>query len=246
MRHIQNISLGLLALLFAASGLSLAQEEEKTTPCLFQGEVTSNNINVRTDSTAGATAICKVNRGEPVEVMQEAYGWYKIRLPAGAPSFVKQDLLEPIDDKTAKVSGNSVNIRLKPDTSSAILGKLKDEGTVNVISSNGGWCQIEPTPDSYGWIHKSFVKKTEKTKSYGKKAVIAGDKITVEGVIRPKVFTRVASYKLIAEGKVYLLRGDAATLDSFIDRKVSVSGTLSDPTKQKYPIIEIANIEALD
>jgi uncharacterized protein YgiM (DUF1202 family) len=234
-------------LVVSCAGSSFSAEDAKEL-YLFQGEVSSNNINVRTDSTAGSEIICKINRGEHIEVMAEQYGWYKIRLPANAPSFVKKELLEPIDEKTAKVIGNNVNIRLEPETSSAILGKLHENEKVKIVALQGDWYQIEPVPESYGWIHKSFVKKAAKDKiRLSKKAVIVDDKITVEGIIRPKVFTRVAAYKLITEAeKVYLLRGDSEELRSLINRKVRISGILTDPSKQKYPIIAIEKIEALD
>ncbi|HTZ11344.1 MAG TPA: SH3 domain-containing protein, partial [Candidatus Margulisiibacteriota bacterium] len=98
-----------LILAVSCAGSALPAEEAKA-PYLFQGQISSNNINVRTDSTAGSDSICIVNRGDYIEVIQEQYDWYKIRLPANAPSFVKKDLLEPIDEKNAKVIGNNVNI----------------------------------------------------------------------------------------------------------------------------------------
>ncbi|HTZ11793.1 MAG TPA: SH3 domain-containing protein, partial [Candidatus Margulisiibacteriota bacterium] len=135
-----------------------------------------------------------------------------------------------------------------PDTSSAILGKLQENEKVKIMALQGDWYQIEPVPQSYGWIHKSFVKKAAKDQiKLSRKAVIVNDKITVEGTVRPKVFTRVAAYKLITEGdKVYLLKGNDPELKSLVNRKVRINGTLTDPSKQKYPIVQIDKIEALD
>jgi uncharacterized protein YgiM (DUF1202 family) len=230
--------------LLPAASLSLLAEEAVVS-YLFKGQISSNDINVRADSTAGSTVVCKIGRGEYVEVIQELYGWYKIRLPANAPSFVKKELVELTDEKTAKVTGNNVNVRLGPDTASVILGKLNENEIVKIVDEQGEWYQIEPVANSYGWIHKSFVKKA--ARRLAKNPTVTDDKITVEGLIRPKVFTRVATYKLITEiDKVYLLKGNQEQLHSLINRKVRINGTLIDLTKQKYPIIGIEKIEALD
>ena len=245
MRSTNNLQLicVLVLLQFFSARLSSAQEG-----VIFQGELNEDNINVRADSTVSARTICALKKGEIVEVLRESYGWYKIRLPHSAPSFIKKDFLLSIDNKTARVLKNNVNIRLGPDTSSVILGKANTGDVVNILEKNGDWLKIDPIPNSFGWINKNFVNRIENRELVsGIKAGVQGDKeeIIVEGIIRPKVFTRVATHKLIDLEKTYLLKGDKAYLDSFIGRKVKVSAKIIDPAMQKYPILAVEKIEAI-
>lgn len=225
----------------------------KQKPYSFQGEVNADNINIRSDSTTGSEVICKINKSECVDVLLELYNWYKIRLPKIAPSFIKKDFVTLADNNTAKVIKDNVNIRLRSDTSSPILGKVNKGEVVNILEDKGDWYKIEPVANSFGWIHKSFVNKLEEKKiKLAKKSkedieAVSNKNITVEGIIKPKTFTRIATHKLISDdNKVYLLKGNKEDLIPLNHRRVKIIGKLVDPTKQKNPIIEVEKIEALD
>lgn len=127
----------------------------------FSGEVTSDNINMRCDSTITAQTICRLSRGDAVEVVSGLYEWYKIRLPKNSPLFIKKDFVVLSDDKTARVSVDNVNVRMNPDAASAILGRVNKGETVNIHGLEGEWYRIEPVKNSFGWIHKKFIKKNE-------------------------------------------------------------------------------------
>jgi len=216
---------------------------------LFHGEVKEDNINIRSDSTTSAEIICKVNKNEPLDVLSELYGWYKVRLPPNAPSFIKKEFVALDEEKTAKVSKDNVNIRLRPDISSPILGKLSQDEPVNILKDFGEWYRIEPVKNSFGWILSNFVKKIEKKKiklAAEKKNETTQGQITFEGIIKPKTVTHLATHKLTTEdNKLYLLKSSKENLDSFNNRKVKIIGKLVDPSR-KNPIIEVEKIEALN
>jgi len=242
-----------------------AQQARKQ-EALFQGEVTSGGINVRSDSTTNSEVICKLNKGEKVDVVSELYNWYKIRLPSSAPAFINKEFLELHDEDTEESSGkakesklgtatvtsDNVNIRLRPDMGSPILGRVNKDTEIKAIGETGDWFKIEPPDNTTGWIYKNFVKKVEKKKAKSAKQLEAekkeptGTPITVEGTIKPKVFTRQATHKLITkDSKVYLLKADIEKLNPFNSRKARIIGRINDPTKEN-PVIEVENIEALD
>lgn len=158
-------------LLLLASGLALKGAcAQAAFPC--EGQINSGNINIRADSTVGSQVISTLNKGSRVEVVSELYGWYKIRLPQYAPSYIKKIFVTCIDNavppnttcKKGRVSKERVNIRMEPSESSWILGKtLKDE-QVNIISEKGEWYKIEPSRESFGWVNKKFVNIIEKKK----------------------------------------------------------------------------------
>ncbi len=124
---------------------------------LFQGEISANNINIRSDSTVSSKIVCIVEKGVPVEVVRESYEWCKIRLPKTAPSFIKKNLVTLIDEKTAKVIKGNVNIRLEPYESSPILGRADKNEVINILQDRGEWYKIEPLNNSFGWVNKKFV-----------------------------------------------------------------------------------------
>lgn len=161
-----------LSLVVLAAAISFAQ----TTPP-FTGEVNSANINVRCDSTSGSEIICQAKKGARVEVISESYGWFKIRLPKQAPSYVKKDFFECVNYESipgssfraavedgkrcisAKAAKDRINIRLKANEKSPILGQVNEKEVVNIVKDSDGWYRIEPIQNSFGWINKKFVDK---------------------------------------------------------------------------------------
>lgn len=145
----------------------------------FQGEVNTNNINIRVDSTSASEVICTLNKNSKVEVLIELYNWYKIRLPKNAPCYIKKNMTDCINYKindrpnplpeattkkecqNAKIIKDRVNIRLKPNESSPILGIANKNETVNIITEKGEWYKIEPVQNSFGWAHKKFINKPQ-------------------------------------------------------------------------------------
>ena len=247
------------------AGIAFAQEFQK-----FNGEITSDNINIRADSTVGSDIICALKKHDKVEVTSELYDWYKVRLPKNAPSFVKKSLFEcmpippphpsstPIPAKSetfcvsAKAIKDKINVRLEPSENSKILGKVKSDEIVNVLSESNGWLKIEPIRDSFGFINKKFVKKlSDIVNSKPETEILVPEQqaqplIMVTGIVQPygMIFGRKATHKLLSGDKTYLLKGNKQSLDSINYQKVKVTGKMVDPN-QKYPIIEVASIEAV-
>ncbi|MDD5116051.1 MAG: SH3 domain-containing protein [Candidatus Omnitrophica bacterium] len=228
---------------------------------MFEGQVNATGVNVRVDSTVNSKSACILDKGELVDVVSEAYDWYKIRLPKEAPSYIRKDLLECIDKdvsrcSSAKITADRVNVRLEPDESSWIVGQVAKSTVVNVIQSEGDWYKIEPVPQSYGWVHKKFIDKEivvlERVPSHQDAPVEPETKdgqVTIEGAISPygMVLWRKATHKLItSDKKVYLLKGNRKGLDNLNYYKVRVTGKIISPESSRYPIVEIAGIEVLN
>ena len=164
----RNLRITLILLIFALLFLNPCFPKNNIS---FKGEVTENNINIRTDSTVSAEVITTVNRGIKLDVVRELYDWYRVILPSSSPAYIRQDLLECIqrDDalkscSKAKVAKEKVNVRLKPDETSAIIGKANKDETVTVVGETKGWFKIRPTENCLGWINKKFVEKIPEDK----------------------------------------------------------------------------------
>lgn len=230
----------------------------------FNGQINAENINVRVDATVGSALICSLSKGEPVEVISEAYDWYKIRLPKEAPSYVKEDLVEcfnsdPVTNPgkclSAKVIKDRINIRLGPSESSWILGKADKLTVVNILAKVNGWYKIQPIYQSYGWVNKKFISKEtivarkQETPALPAKDIQPSGSLIIEGTVSPYgiVLWRQATHKLItSDNKIYFLKGNRKGLDSLNYHKVKVSGKLITPSGNKYPIIQVDMIEALN
>ncbi|MCM8780346.1 MAG: hypothetical protein NC908_00250 [Candidatus Omnitrophica bacterium] len=132
---------------------------------------------------------------------------------------------------------------------------------VNILEDLGEWYRIEPPINSYGWVNKKFVAvlnqndtllleqatETEKEQIQQKELPIEKREITVEGVIKPKFFTRLATHKLVTpDSQVFLLNGDKESLDALIKRRVRITGKIITSSYQSYTIIEVQKIESLD
>lgn len=259
----------LISLAILSCGPAFAQQSSPSFP--FEGEVKSSSVNIRIDATIGSEAICTVSRGEPLSVLGESYDWYKVRLPRGAPSYVKKTLVAPLDNRTVKVLKDNVNIRLRPTEQSPILGRVQSGEVLSVRGNAREWFEIEPVHNSYGWINKKFVltfrtgmqpPQDVSTNVSAKKPsapvpgvpvqVSTNGEITAEGIVEPygKVINRIASHKLVIrdkEEKVFLLKASRGDLDAVTYRKVKVSGKLITPSPaQQFPVIEVATMELLD
>ena len=234
---------------------------------VFTGAINANSINVRLDATVGAQVACTLAKGELVEVVLEAYDWYKIRLPKAAPAYIKKNLVEcinvisadnPAKCLNAKVIADRVNIRFGPTESSWILGKVDKLTVVNILAEEGSWYKIEPVYQSYGWVNKKFVDKNSSQTTVLQPlpaALASGSQtavlqpVVVEGMVSPYgvVLWRTATHKLVTAGnKIYFLKGNRKGLDSLNYHRVKVTGKLISPANSKYPIIQAAIIEVLN
>ncbi len=126
----------------------------------FKGKVNADDINLRIDSTVSSGIICTAKKDDFIDVLSQAYGWYRIRLPKYAPSFIKDEFLSPFGEKTAKVTKLGVNVRLRPSPDSAIIGKTDKDEIVHIIENKNGWTGIEPVFDSFGWVNAKFIDHT--------------------------------------------------------------------------------------
>jgi len=256
-----------LAILIANVSIVYAQDSP------FIGEINSSGINLRSDATAASAILSVLEKRERVEVVLEQFGWYKIRLPKNVAVYVKKKLAACINSSesqgilstnpeakqclSAKILGDRVNIRAKPSESAPIVGIADKNEIVNVISETGGWYKIEPIQNSFGWVNKKFIDQasssTQERKSQPSQNEISVDasqgteaNLVLTGTVWPYgvVFMRQATHKLItADKKIYLLKGNRATLNSLNRQKVKVIGKIISQPRAKYPIIEVKIIE---
>jgi len=240
----------------------------------FYAAVVIDGVNVRTDSTINSEVIINLSKGDVVSVIKEFYDWYKIILPKNAVCYVFSRYISASSQNSGAINSENVNVRMAPNTKSAILGRLKKGTIVNITNFAGDWYTIEPTNETYGWIHKSVVKSAEDTnfipqpatiKSTNTSATTAAiitaqnkkeepkNTLEIEGTVSGQkkslgLFKKQLSYKLTtADNKAYILTTNKYKLNDYINNKVRVKGrTVLGSSNPDYPTIEVEEITKLN
>jgi len=78
-------------------------------------------------------------------------------------------------EKTGIITGDVVNFREEPSTSSKILVQLKKGTKVSVVASEGDWCQVRYS-DTTGWVHGDYITVRDEQISAG---VVKADVLNV-------------------------------------------------------------------
>lgn len=245
----------LIAILLLRSVFCWAQDSNSPPaqkPPLSKGQISADEINIRTDATINSEVICTVRKDQLLDIISESFEWYKVRIPPEAEAFVYKKFVSLDEDKTARINGSNVNVRIRADLASPILGRVNDGEPVKIIEESGDWFKIRAPESCYGWIHKNFVTKVkDETRPAKKQEEAAGGPVkkavTVQGLLKPKIMTKVATHKLITgNNSIYLIRGDKEQLNSFNNSAVRIIGNLIEPASDTLPIIEPEQIEAVE
>ena len=117
--------------------------------------VTATSLNVRNGASTGASIVGKLKKNDKVEVISESNGWSKIKFE-GKEAYVSSEYLsnsnsggstnptpEQTPTTTKVVTATSLNVRNGASTSASIVGKLKKNDKVEVISESNGWSKIK-------------------------------------------------------------------------------------------------------
>lgn len=145
------------------SGFSSLEGTETTTSPLqsttltpFTGKITKNRVRMRFKPTFDDQVFREMKQGEMVVVLGESDDFYAVQPPLDTKGYVYRTLI--LDNV---VEGNKVNVRLKPDLESPILGQLSHGERVNgtIDSSNPKWMEINLPSTSRFYVSKDFVEK---------------------------------------------------------------------------------------
>ena len=117
---------------------------EYVTVCTKDGD----NLNVRSAPNTGSTVIGQIPAGEKAILLEKLNnGWARIRYNALEGFSSGNYLCICKDNEPAKVgrvntSGGSLNLRSEPSLTGRIIGRIPDNATITVLSTNGTWYQV--------------------------------------------------------------------------------------------------------
>ena len=130
----------------------------------FTGKITANKVRIRANADLDSPVISQINKDELVLVVGEKGNYYAVKPFEDSKVYVFRTYI--IDNV---VEANKVNIRLKPDNNSPILGQLKNKEKVNgaVYKKDGKWLEIAPPENVCFYISKEYISSSGDISHYG-------------------------------------------------------------------------------
>lgn len=229
----------------------------------FLGMVVAQEADLRAGQNKAFEKVGVVRKDQPLTVVAESYGWYKVQLPVDARSYVAANYIRDVGGDLAEVTGNRLNIRSAPTVQATVLGQLKKGELVRVLEQKDGWARVEPADRSFGWLPAEVV--AYKSKDIPPPRVLtrsspsakpqdtalqkpSPDKDTVSGTgilqdLADKAVSPEIRHRLAADGQtVYFLKGYRRVLDGFLNQKVDIQGTRQHDVSADQPVLLVNKI----
>ncbi len=235
-------------------------------------EVSFENVNVRAGQSVNFEKLGKLPQGTTVVVVEESYGWYKIKAcPAngGATApllcFISRKYIRLLPDGRGVVTGNKVNLRADPNVEAAQIGQLTQDSIVKIVATRDDFYQIEPMEGVYGWVSTQFlslkpgaVPPTQEVEKFSAAAqVVAQEKApkvvsSVEVVLKISVSGRLEKssegthYQVVlTDGTRYILNAPSQALEPFLEYTLKVQGTKGISSSGSFATINPNRIECV-
>lgn len=151
-----------LTTLLACCAFAGAQVAQYPSP--KRGEVTGNDVYVRSGPSANHYPVLKLSAGHRVTILGESGEWYEIQPPEGVFSFISGDYVDTADSKTGIVNGDNVRVRAGSTLSDfaslkyVVQTKLSKGAEVCILDRDpDGFLRIEPPSDVSVWVSRGLV-----------------------------------------------------------------------------------------
>jgi uncharacterized protein YgiM (DUF1202 family) len=128
--------------------------------------VVASNVNVRGQAKLKSEIVGRVNKGQPVTVLEEIIlknsgpdepsAWAKILLPTNTYVWVNTSFINA-SNKT--VAPKKLNVRGGPSENYSVLGTMKRGDAIKEISTKGEWTQVEPPADAFAFVAAQYLKQ---------------------------------------------------------------------------------------
>ncbi len=145
---------------FLISAGVFAQSEPR--PVTGEGEITANDVYVRSGESLNHYTIIKLKAGDRVSIVSERGEWYEILPPEGTFSLVSGDFIDTTDDQTGTINGDNVRVRagsLLNDNKYTVQTLLTKGTSVAILGRNpDGFVRIKPPTGATLWINRSYVQ----------------------------------------------------------------------------------------
>ncbi|MFC1666670.1 SH3 domain-containing protein [Candidatus Omnitrophota bacterium] len=156
MMRLTKIFISLFILSSVLCGACFSTEEENFPKIGF---VKNNDANLRAGDSVNFESLYRLQKGDPVKIVDKRYSWFKIMLPKGAHLYIKNDYVDLVPYEGAGiVNAMRVNLRAGPGANYSVLGQASGPEKLNVFSEKDGWYEIERPNGTAGWMHSSQLR----------------------------------------------------------------------------------------
>jgi len=128
------------------------------------GVVTAETLNVRAGGNLNYEVLTRLEQGDRVEILSQAYGWYEINLPVRCYGWMHRDYVDITQKPPAagrirgKVTGDSVRVRTSPMLKCTVLTTLNSGARVVVVDVKDEWYKIELPEECTGWVSDKHIR----------------------------------------------------------------------------------------
>lgn len=153
----------MMGLMLTASVLCESTSAQTTNKTIMGvGEVTVNDLYVRSGDSSNHYTITKLKAGDRVTIVSQRGNWYEILPPANTFSLISGDYVDTADDRTGVVNGNNVRVRagsLLNDNKYTVQMQLSKGTEVTILSRNpDGFLRITPPAGATLWVNRDYVQ----------------------------------------------------------------------------------------
>ena len=230
----------------------------------FVAKVKAKTANVRAGQNTNFESLSQLTQGTQIVVVGSSFEWRKIKLPADAKAFVNAGFVKDLGEGIGEVTGNRLNIRAAALMNASIVGQLKKGDLVRVLEKKDDWYRIEPTQESFGWVHNDLIEKTDvavpatrvvqapirniyvkKRTDEAKASSLPPGVMGATGIVADLANNMISAnirHYIESDGKVYVLQGYRHVIDGFLHQKVRVEGVLKPDVKSDNPVLLVTKI----
>ncbi|MBU2102853.1 MAG: SH3 domain-containing protein [Candidatus Omnitrophica bacterium] len=173
-----------------------------------------SDINVRVDSTPMSEVIGTLQKSDEVQIVEERYGWCRVRLPKKFICYVAAEFLENMGDGKGRVSASLLNVRSQPGVDSYVLGTVRKGDVLSIIERVDGWYKVIGYPYVLGWVHRNLLALLPRARLVHQEGVI----------LYLKAQRECPANCLLKSDQKYPLRISSPHHQKFINKKVRIIG----------------------
>ena len=172
-----------------------------------QVDVTSGNLNVRSQASSSAPIVKKLAKGSYITLISKSGSWWYVEYAKGAYGYCHTSYIDTVSYQTraVNITSGSLNVRSGAGTGYAKKTLLSKGEVVIVLSTSGGWSRILYHGTETGYVNTSYLGTKNETSYQSYSAV----NLSVPSF--KQTDSRWANIKIASSGKTIAQIGCATT-----------------------------------
>ncbi|WP_144701367.1 SH3 domain-containing protein [Fictibacillus phosphorivorans] len=152
---------------------SSSTPSQKETKTKKTAKVTATSLNVRNGAGTQYKSVGSLKNGSVVSIVKEEGNWssitcgsikgwvssaYLLNQTGTSPTNPKPSATKPVNSgKWGRVTATYLNFRSAGNLSSPIIGSLKFDTAVQILSESGSWVYIQTSDGKKGWVSSQYI-----------------------------------------------------------------------------------------